>query len=168
MLTPGVSGISTITRAATPIRLRRPGKLAKTTFPNEIAAAVNQMRTMPTTGQPDGRFARPIIRGRITSYTVNATNQWNYNFTQQHKQTAGYGGWVDDPKGLEDHPCFSRAEDNNSGTGRQGNGVDVANLGDCEIQPIPVDTQVDLLPEILPDGKVEYWIIAAYNGIDLP
>lgn len=166
MLTPGISGITSITQATTPIRLRRPGKLAKTSYANEIAQAVNRGREQPTTGQADDGFGRQLIPCRVVSYTSAGTNQWEYTVTQEVKNTAGYGGWVDSHNGLDEQVAYNRSEENNSGSGRQGNGVDVANLGSCTIQPIPVGTHVDVLPFTLADGTVEYWIMGQPNGVD--
>ncbi len=106
-------------------------------------------------------------------------NQWTYTVQEQRKGTPGYDGWVpkSDTKPREVE-CFNRAEDQNSDSGVQGTGIDVANLPEgFAHQPIPVGSIVEVTEERLPAqaGKkhgepgepsgIEYWI-DPMNGAD--
>jgi len=108
---------------------------------------------------------------RVTGHAGAGTNRWSYDFEGVKKTGAGHGGWTADaslPSGTGD--AFNTVEDIGSGSGTQGNGVDLANLDTPEftftIQPCPAGVVVWMRPVRFGDPEtVEYWFTYE-NGVD--
>ena len=127
---------------------------------------------------PQPKVQRKKWDGRIIDWVEFGPNQWIYIVVEQRKDTPGYGGWVDksDTKPRE-VACFNRPENDNSETGVQGTGIDVANLtGNFVHQPIPIWSIVEVTEIRLPakagehgqkgtPASIEYWI-DVMNGVD--
>ena len=101
------------------------------------------------------------------------TTQWTYTIQRAYKSAAGYGAanWTAHGSALT---AYNAAENINSTTGRQGNGIDVANLDidgdetdDFDFYPIQNGTPIIVLRESVGE-TVHYRIVAAgyQNGID--
>lgn len=108
-----------------------------------------------------------------TAANSNPTTQWTYTIQRATKAAAGYGSaaWTGDGTNLT---AYNAAENINSTSGRQGNGIDVANLDvngddtdDFAFYPIQVGTPV-LVREVVYSGATELWIMGAGmpNGVD--
>ena len=113
---------------------------------------------------------------RITASASAGDNQWTYTFTEVRKVVAGYSGWTVVVDGMSG-TAYNSAEDINSDSGVQGNGVDPDNL-DTEdytftIQPCPVLSIVRMYRVGFTseedgyegDNVVEYWFTHE-NGVD--
>ena len=101
------------------------------------------------------------------------TTQWTYTIQRAYKSAAGYGAakWTAHGSALT---AYNAAENINSTSGRQGNGIDVAHLDidadltdDFDFYPIQMGTPVLVRP-VPVAGEVEYWIMGAGmpNGVD--
>lgn len=127
-------------------------------------------------GMPPASTAPELFVAIITGNTAqnsNPTTQWTYTAKRAYKNATGYGAtkWTQIGETIT---CFNCAENINSTSGRQGNGIDVANLDvdddgtrDFEFYPIPNDIPVLVL--VIPVGSsVEYLIVGAGmpNGVD--
>jgi len=69
----------------------------------------------------DGRSAAGFW-AKVGTATANGTNKWTYEVTEQQQDASGF---EDLANGRVVSAVLNGAEDNNSGTGVQGNGVDI-------------------------------------------
>jgi hypothetical protein len=79
----------------------------------------------------------------IQSSTRDGSNwRWFYKVREAYKSATGYGAgkWVQIE--ATDLDAFNATEMNNGTSGRLGNGVNVADLGTCVVQPCPNGTPV--------------------------
>ena len=108
--------------------------------------------------QKSRRVQLPI---RITGNLDVDTNQWGYQWREQRKNGVGYGGWEDKPNGRNDGShgfAFNFAEQMNSASGVQGNGVNVDDLpGTFALQPVPDGRIVLATILTFTDGTKEVW-----------
>ncbi len=97
------------------------------------------------------------------------TTKWIYTCKRGSKATAGYGSSAWSVTG-DTFTAYNPAENINATTGRQGDGIDVANLtGSFAFYPIQPNTPVIVrLVTVADDGSAEYWIVGAGmpNGVD--
>ncbi len=105
----------------------------------------------------------------ITGATDLGNNRWSYSFKQKYKNGAGYGAWADWDGGVTG-TAYNSIEDMNSGSGVQGNGVDVANLDTADytftLQPAPTGLIVRMAWVWDYSNETwEYWF-AYENGVD--
>jgi hypothetical protein len=128
-----------------------------------LAAAANQVDD------------KQVRTGKITSSAdtgIDDANsnpvQWKYQLREVMKNAKGYDAWVDVESGGYVGDAFNMAEDNNSTSGEQGNGVD--HDGDdypegFDMSAIPDDTLVTFIFVPVED-TFEAWIINVPNGED--
>jgi hypothetical protein len=107
----------------------------------------------------------------LTSDANGNPTQWTYRGKRQVKGSTGYGGWSDLP-GTATVDIFNTAEDANTGTGVQGNGVDHGGLdypSGFAMQPLLTGNIYPAMQVLCPDGSggsaIEYWVTQA-NGED--
>jgi len=99
----------------------------------------------------------PTERGfwaEITAINSLGGNKWKYSYAEAYKNTAGYGGWAAISGGKTGY-AWNTYEDINTGSGTEGNGVDLADLKDPEYLPVPVGTPVWLHEAITGAGGTE-------------
>ena len=108
-----------------------------------------------------------------TPQNSDPTTQWTYTVRRAIKTSTGYGAakWTTNSTDLT---AYNAAENINSTSGRQGNGIDVANLDidgdevdDFGFYPIQNGTPVFIVA-VPVATTIEYWIIGAGvpNGVD--
>jgi len=108
---------------------------------------------------------------RVTGHAGAGENRWSYDFEGVVKSIGGYGGWTADPSlPSGTGSAYNTVEDMNSGSGTQGNGVDLANLDTPEytfqVQPCPAGVVVWMRPVRFGSPEtVEYWFTYE-NGVD--
>ena len=108
--------------------------------------------------------------GILGASTADGDNRWYYDFTQAVQTASGYDGWTKlHPDEATAGTCRNLLEDANSDI--QVNGTTIANLaGTMEFQPIPPDTPVVILPQLIDvgtgDNRVTYWFIPIPNNLD--
>ena len=110
---------------------------------------------------------------RITSATSQGNNKWTYRFTRLEKTSPGYDGWTDLVPEFS-RTAYNSAEDQNTASGVQGNGVDVSGAdfpAGFSYQPLPVGLRVWVEEVSFGDAAnkievTEYWIKNFPNGID--
>lgn len=104
----------------------------------------------------------------IINSSSGSNNQWTYAFSEVEKTTAGYSGWTVKSGGITG-TAYNRAEDINSATGVQGNGVDADNLDTDDytfaLQACPDNSIVTIDVIELTTGVNEYWFTHE-NGVD--
>lgn len=152
------------------VRRRQAGKIANTTFGNELADAIQNMGQVLTMGCQEGYIvgAHSPIFVQITSSSQDGSNKrWKYSFKQKTKTSTGYGGWTDTSGGLTGSSnLFNLIEDQNSSSGQYGNGVTSSNLtGSLDIKPIPNNTILVLVGTATISGTTEYYV-QYENGVD--
>ena len=78
---------------------------------------------------------------RIGASTLVGDNQWTYEWVEVRKNGPGYAGWEIKPEGrthVSHGVAYNFAEQMNSASGVQGNGVNVDDLpGTFALQPVP-------------------------------
>jgi hypothetical protein len=137
-----------------------------------ISKAVKRVEGWPAAadslqGNSRQSFSRRYFWARISANSLYSINQYTYTFIEIEKTSAGYGGWADKTGGRTG-TAYNTFEDSNTGSGVQGDGVDIDNLSGTgfALQPIPVRTDPVLVYWIyLTDGSIEYWI-SVPNAID--
>jgi len=110
------------------------------------------------TNGTDGADGTPAIVARITGVSILGGNQWSYQVRDQTiGNTDGYGAWSD---GATTRTAYNLTEELNSGSGTQGNGIDIDGTdfpAGFEMQPAPVGTYVLLYAVEQPDMSVAYY-----------
>jgi hypothetical protein len=137
-----------------------------------IGKVVKRVEQMPAgqdalQGSSRQSFSRRYFWARISANSLVAVNKYTYTFVEIEKTSAGYGGWADKTNGRTG-TAYNTFEDSNTGSGVQGDGVDIDNLSGTgfQLQPIPVRTDPVLVYWLyLTDGTLEYWI-SVPNAID--
>lgn len=104
---------------------------------------------------------------KITGSTADGDNKWTYAFTEQERTA---GGWQNKTDGRTGSGAVNSAEANNSGSGVQGNGVDIdgsifTDNSDLALKPIQGEPVVRMWEEALADGTKVYTFTLA-NAID--
>ena len=98
---------------------------------------------------------------RIGAPTSAGDNQWTYEWPEMRKTGPGYGGWQIKPNGRthDSHgPAYNFAEEMNSSSGVQGNGVNLDDLpGTFTLQPVPNGRIVLATILTFTDGTKEVW-----------
>jgi len=101
---------------------------------------------------------------RISAITPAGTNKWLYTAVRQDKAEPSYGGWTDDG------PTFdlrNTMEENNTGSGIEGNGVNVGTLpAGFSLRPLAIDAVVPYWTVTVNfTGETEYWC-SVVNAVD--
>jgi hypothetical protein len=101
---------------------------------------------------------------RIAAATPLGSNTWQYAAVRQVKATAGYGGWADTGAPFE---LRNTMEENNTGSGIEGNGVNVGTLPDgFSLRPLAIDAVVPYWTvKVDFTGETEYWC-SVVNAVD--
>jgi hypothetical protein len=125
---------------------------------DEIVSAYIAESGGPGGGSATQRFAR------IAAATPLGSNTWQYAAVRQIKTGASYGGWTDDG------PTFdlrNTMEENNTGSGIEGNGVNVGTLpAGFSLRPLAIDTVVPYWTVTVNfTGETEYWC-SVVNAVD--
>ena len=171
------------------------GQQVTATSLNELVDAVNKFEAMTGDGlirvrrtsggtvlsiDPDllgvGRTTVNSFIAGITGFTSSGSNRWLYAWSEAEKTAAGYAGWTIKTGGRSGTtstlPAYNFVEDMNSGSGVQGNGVNLANLDTADftfaIQPAP-DGLMAIMHEIKfsigESNFTEYWF-GYESGVD--
>ena len=110
----------------------------------------------------------------ITGFGADGTNRWKYSWKEVVKTSTGHGGgaWTFGTRSgtTATDPARNFVEVMNSGTGVQGNGVDLSGAdfpAGFSIQPVPAERiLVRMMPVVVVGaGVIEYWF-SYENGID--
>ena len=101
---------------------------------------------------------------RISAITPAGSNKWQYAAVRQIKTGAGYGGWSDNGAPFE---LRNTMEENNTGSGIEGNGVNVGTLPDgFSLRPLAIDAVVPYWTvKVDFTGETEYWC-SVVNAVD--
>jgi len=102
----------------------------------------------------------------ITSATPNGTNAWSYSWSEADINDGDFTAIVGGKSSSTYGSAFNLNEAPNSGSGVQGNGIDVANLNGFEIQPIGVGAVVELHGPHKYTDLSNNWFFSAVNTVD--
>lgn len=122
------------------------------------------------------RKDRPGFWAIIIGSQLETPNRWRYSWLEAEKAGVGYDGWGPRPDGRQgivgDDRAYHLTEDQNDGSGVEGNGVNVSNLpGTFSLRPVPPGAIVRMwtvtAPPLEPEGplRTEHWF-AYGNAID--
>lgn len=101
---------------------------------------------------------------RISAITPVGSNKWLYSAVRQIKTGAGYNGWSDNGAPFE---LRNTLEENNTGSGVEGNGVNVDTLPDgFSLRPLAIGAVVPYWTVVVDiTMELEYWC-AVVNAVD--
>jgi hypothetical protein len=101
----------------------------------------------------------------VTGATRDGSNwRWTYQVKRAKKTGAGYQGTWDVRPNAPTWTAYATVESKNTTTGRLGNGVNVADLGSCSVQPFQSNYPVWVRPVPIGNGVIELWFEYA-NGV---
>lgn len=156
---PLVGDVEEDPHAAALARIQRQLDALVRTAPDDETQRVTMLESQPVT-----------FWGKITASSADGTNRWSYTFSEVEKTAAGYAGWAVRDGGWSG-TARNTLENMNSGTGVQGNGVDVDGAdwpADFDIEACPTNAIVRIHRETFMASETateEFWFQYA-NGVD--
>lgn len=162
----------------------KPGQAITAEWANSLVDSIRQLFTGPDCYvDAMGVYRRRIISAVEADVLLDAKvtahidadsppqNRWKYSWVEVELLTAAYTGtavgWATKSGGQSGtNNAFNEAENMNSLTGIQGDGVDVAHLlGTFALKPVPVNEKITLRRKVAKDGGIAY-LFNHENGVD--